>query len=268
MAQQNYFSHTSLDGRSAGTRISQAGYSWNTYGENIAAGYTTPEAVVAGWMNSSGHRANILRSSFCDIGVGYAYSASSSYGRYWTQNFGRKQNVSACSTVQLYTISAIADTQGEISPAGTVSVESGESQTFTITADPGYRIADVVVDGQSAGVQQQYTFSNVTANHTIEALFDVIAPQEYIITASAGLNGSISPAGAVSVESGDSQAFTITADPGYQIADVAVDGQFVGVLPQYTFNDVNQDHTIEASFAKSSDGIGYLPWIHILLLKE
>jgi uncharacterized protein YkwD len=171
MAQQNYFSHTSADGRSAGTRISQAGYSWKTYGENIAAGYATPEAVVAGWMNSSGHRENILRSSFCDIGVAYAYSASSKFGRYWTQDFGKKQNVSACSSIQEYAISGIARNHGKITPAGTVSVVSGGSRTFTITADPGYRIADVVVDGQSAGALQQYTFTNVGQDHTIEASF-------------------------------------------------------------------------------------------------
>ena len=93
MARNDYFSHTSLDGRSAGERISQAGYSWNTYGENIAAGYSTPAAVVEGWMNSAGHRANILSGSFCDIGVGLAYSAASRYGYYWTQDFGRREGV-------------------------------------------------------------------------------------------------------------------------------------------------------------------------------
>ena len=99
MAEQNYFDHTSLDSRTPAMRISQAGYSWSTYGENIAAGYPTPAAVMAGWMNSSGHRANILNSAFCDLGVGYAYAAESTYGAYWTQNFGRQQGVSACSSI-------------------------------------------------------------------------------------------------------------------------------------------------------------------------
>ena len=89
MGLQNYFSHTSLDGRTVPDRISDAGYSYNTYGENIAAGYQTPEAVIDGWMSSSGHRANILNPNFCDIGVGYAYTANSTYGHYWTQVFGR-----------------------------------------------------------------------------------------------------------------------------------------------------------------------------------
>ena len=248
MAQQNYFNHTSLDGRTPGTRISQAGYSWNTYGENIAAGYSTPQAVMEGWMKSPGHRANILRSSFCDIGVGYAYSAASSFRNYWTQDFGRKKNVSACSSTQEYTISASAGLHGNISPAGTVTVAQGGSRTFTITADPGYRIADVIVDGQSVGARQQYTFSNVTANHTIEAHFDIIVNQEYSISALAGLHGSISPVGTVTVVSGGSRTFTITADPGYRIADVIVDGQSVGARQQYTFSNVTANHTIEVDF--------------------
>ena len=96
MAENNYFSHTSLDGRVFSQRITNAGYIWNSAGENIAAGYSTPQAVMTGWMNSSGHRANILGSTFCDLGVGYAYGASSAYGSYWTQDFGRQAGVSSC----------------------------------------------------------------------------------------------------------------------------------------------------------------------------
>lgn len=94
MSQKNYFSHTSLDGRSAGQRIAESGYSFNTWGENIAAGYTTAASVMNGWMNSAGHKANILNTSFCDIGVGYAAA-----GRLWTQDFGRKQGILNCPPV-------------------------------------------------------------------------------------------------------------------------------------------------------------------------
>jgi uncharacterized protein YkwD len=99
MAAQNYFSHTGLDGSSPGDRIDATGYDANSWGENIAAGYATPDAVVDGWMNSAGHRANILGDSFCDIGVGYAYDGESTYGHYWTQNFGRQAGVSDCPAV-------------------------------------------------------------------------------------------------------------------------------------------------------------------------
>ena len=91
MSQNNYFSHTNLQGKSAGQRMLEAGYSLNAWGENIAAGFTTPASVMNAWMNSPGHRANILGASFCDVGVGYE-----SQGGYWTQDFGRKQGVFSC----------------------------------------------------------------------------------------------------------------------------------------------------------------------------
>jgi uncharacterized protein YkwD len=70
-------------------RVGQAGYSgWNALGENIAAGYPTPEAVVNGWMSSPGHRANILSPTFTEIGIGMA--SGGAYGAYWTQEFGRR----------------------------------------------------------------------------------------------------------------------------------------------------------------------------------
>jgi uncharacterized protein YkwD len=89
MAANGYFSHTSLDGRLPGKRLLDAGYFWYTYGENIAYGYPTPESVVNAWMNSPGHRANMLNSSFCDLGVGFAEY-------FWTQDFAREQGVYVC----------------------------------------------------------------------------------------------------------------------------------------------------------------------------
>ena len=77
-------------------RIEDAGYLWSAAGENIAAGYSTPQAVVTGWMNSAGHRQNILSSAYCDLGVGYAYNRSSTYDHYWTQDFGRRMGVTVC----------------------------------------------------------------------------------------------------------------------------------------------------------------------------
>ncbi|MEU6553456.1 CAP domain-containing protein [Streptomyces sp. NPDC046915] len=83
MAAHQNMSHTGSDGSSPGDRITRAGYSWSAYGENVAYGYSTPEQVMAGWMSSPGHRANILNCSFKQIGVGLAQP-----GSYWTQDFG------------------------------------------------------------------------------------------------------------------------------------------------------------------------------------
>ncbi|MDF6017096.1 sigma-70 family RNA polymerase sigma factor [Streptomyces sp. JH34] len=85
MVARDYFSHTSPDGTDPGARITAAGYRWSTYGENIAKGQQTAESVMDAWMNSEGHRANILNCAFKELGVG---RADSSGGPVWTQNFG------------------------------------------------------------------------------------------------------------------------------------------------------------------------------------
>ena len=82
MRDRHYFSHTSPTYGSPFEMIKAFGLSYRTAGENIAYGYRTPKAVVDGWMNSSGHRANILNASFTQIGVGYVPN-----GNYWTQMF-------------------------------------------------------------------------------------------------------------------------------------------------------------------------------------
>lgn len=87
MAAKGYFDHNSPDGRDPGDRITAAGYRWTTYGENIARGQQTPESVMEGWMNSPGHRDNILNCAFKEIGVG-VHDASG--GPWWTQAFGAR----------------------------------------------------------------------------------------------------------------------------------------------------------------------------------
>ncbi len=114
MANRDFFAHCDLDtGASPWDRMEAAGYIWNAAGENIAAGYSTPADVMTGWMNSSGHRANILSTNFRELGVGYIYQSNDQgnvrgdsngdciadqfnrgpYYRYWTQNFGRRNAV-------------------------------------------------------------------------------------------------------------------------------------------------------------------------------
>ncbi|HUJ88646.1 MAG TPA: hypothetical protein VLX12_00510, partial [Syntrophorhabdales bacterium] len=82
-----------------------------------------------------------------------------------------KVSVSAAFTATDPTITASAGTGGTISPSGSISVNYGASQTFTIKAKSGYTINSVTVDGKSVGRPSSYTFKNVTANHTIAAAF-------------------------------------------------------------------------------------------------
>jgi len=86
MAAHSYFEHNSQDGRTPFDRMTAAGYAFRSAAENIAAGQRTPAEVVDAWMNSAGHRANILNCGLTQIGVGYATGGS--FGTYWTQDFG------------------------------------------------------------------------------------------------------------------------------------------------------------------------------------
>lgn len=89
MAAKNYFSHTSLDGTAFSTRITNAGYSWSTVGENIAAGYSTITATVGGWYASAGHCANFMNKNFVQVGFGKGNSASSRYKYYWVADLAK-----------------------------------------------------------------------------------------------------------------------------------------------------------------------------------
>lgn len=85
MRDKNYFSHESPTYGSPFTMLTNFGISYRSAGENIAAGQRTAQEVVTAWMNSAGHRQNILNASYTHIGVGYA--SGGSYGTYWTQMF-------------------------------------------------------------------------------------------------------------------------------------------------------------------------------------
>jgi len=90
-----------------------------------------------------------------------------------TVTMDSSKTVTATFTMKTYTITASAGSGGSISPSGTVTVNYGNSQTFTITTDEGYHVEDVTVDNVSKGGITTYTFSNVTADHTISASFSI-----------------------------------------------------------------------------------------------
>jgi hypothetical protein len=227
--------------------------------------------------------------------------------------------VKAVQLAEGYIITAsVSGGYGSISPSGSVTVNQGDSQTFTITPCIGYAISAVTVDGASVGAVSTYQFTNVQANHTIQAAFlplyrittaagtgGTISPpgttlviqggsQSYTITpnegysniyrrrqqpmartnkhlhlhqctgtqtlqatfqqitygivSSAGTGGSISPLGGTIVNWGGSQEYYITPDYGYLISDVSVDGISQGAISYYSFTNVQDNHTIHASF--------------------
>ncbi|MGC9344138.1 MAG: SGNH/GDSL hydrolase family protein, partial [Bacteroidales bacterium] len=144
-----------------------------------------------------------------------------------------------------WTIISTSGPGGIIDPEDTLAIDEGDDQTYTITPDEGYDIADVVVDGTPQGPLPSFTFLNVVEDHTIEASFVL---KQYIITASAGPNGSINPSGNVIVNHGENQSFTFNPASGYQVGNVIVNGTNLGALPGYTFNNVTSNQTISVSF--------------------
>jgi uncharacterized protein YkwD len=92
MALRDFMSHVNPDGATLVDRIEAEGYPWRALAENIAAGYHTPQRVVEGWMDSPGHCVNIMKPTYTQIGVGYAYDqddgAETPYVHYWTLDFG------------------------------------------------------------------------------------------------------------------------------------------------------------------------------------
>ncbi|MCX6876832.1 MAG: MBG domain-containing protein [Verrucomicrobia bacterium] len=99
-----------------------------------------------------------------------------------------------------YTINATAGTGGTINPAGSTAVNPGSSQTFTITPNPGYKTAEVSVDGVSQGIRASYTFSNVTAPHTISATFTVLPTPSTTLTRHVGTGSTTTYGDALSFD--------------------------------------------------------------------
>jgi hypothetical protein len=91
MAAGGFFSHDGPDGSTPQSRVEGAGYrGWTFVAENIAAGQATPDAVMAAWMNSPGHRQNLLDPRAREIGIGHVYKGGTTYGNFWVEEFGAR----------------------------------------------------------------------------------------------------------------------------------------------------------------------------------
>ena len=146
--------------------------------------------------------------------------------------------------VPFYVITARTDGNGTITPADEVTVPQNGNQTFIITPNEGFQISEVYIDGELIPAVSTYTFTDVTADHSIAAFFVPF----YVITARTDGNGTITPADEVIVPQNGNQTFIITPNEGFQIAEVYIDGELIPVVSTYTFTDVIEGHTIEAFF--------------------
>src|SRR5579862_7275827 len=161
-------------------------------------------------------------------------------------NVHANHTISATFLLNSYTITATSDNNGIITPSGNVSVSSGGNQSFIMTPNAGYHVANVLVNGSSIGAQTSYTFTNVVSNGTIAVSYAI---DSLSIIATNGSHGTITPSGTLVLTYGSSQSYTIKADSGYHIGNVTIDtNTVVRGLTSKSFNAITRSHTIDAQF--------------------
>ena len=160
-----------------------------------------------------------------------------------------------------FTINASSIGSGRISPQGLIEVEYNTSQRFTFIANEGYYVKSITVDGVKLNASELinallygYTFENVKESHQIVAEFEILT---YTIISSSEGGGNITPSGTNTYNYGQNVTFTVEAYEGYYLQSIVVDGVslpesvFDQILTEgYTFEDLHNDHTITATFAK------------------
>lgn len=139
---------------------------------------------------------------------------------------------------------AVSQSQNGIIEPGTTEVSFGENLRMNILPDADCYIQDVLVDDESIGGTDSYTFVNITRNHSITAIF---ALKQYVIEVIQAPGGSISPQ-AAKVESGKSITFDITPDLNYEVSVLIVDGIHIPAANSYSFTNVTTDHSISSVF--------------------
>jgi hypothetical protein len=159
--------------------------------------------------------------------------------------FGNR-DLLAVFAINVYTVTATAGTNGSINPSGDLEVFHGDDISFEISPVPGYHIDDVLVNGESVGAVNTYTFENVTEDgNTIHAEFAI---NIYQVTVTHEGNGTISPDGVIEASHGSSLAFELTPDEGHRILDLEVNGQSVGAEENYILSNITANTTVHAIF--------------------
>ncbi|MHC4499949.1 MAG: InlB B-repeat-containing protein, partial [Planctomycetota bacterium] len=174
-------------------------------------------------------------------------SVQSGGNTYTLTNITADHTLNVTFKIQQFTVTASAGANGLIAPSGAITVNYGDSQLFTATANLGYEVDTWSVDGnsvQSGGTT--YTLTNVTADHTLGVTFKI---QQFTVTASYGANGSVDPNGAIVKNYGQDQLFTASPDVGYEVDTWSVDGNSVQTGGNtYTLSNITADHTLNVTF--------------------
>ena len=167
MADGDFFSHTDQgNGSTMVQRVNQTGYQWTTLGENIAVGQPNPEEVVQAWMNSPGHRRNILNSQFTHMGLGYFFKNPDGgqirYRHYWTQVFGAGESDSSGGT------GSSGSSSGGTGSSGSSSGSTGSSGSSSGTG--GSESFPDTGGSEMAGTNNSETFTGTSDSDTLNGL--------------------------------------------------------------------------------------------------
>jgi len=147
-----------------------------------------------------------------------------------------------------YMIEAIAGNNGSIEPSGQLFVPEYTSKTFQIRPNTNYIVQDVMINGDSVGPLEEYTFHDIDSDQTIHAFF-IARPQ---ITTRAEGYGQISPEGTVFVDRGDNLTVSFIPDDGHKLDYILVDNIIVAPKPQFNFTDIQFDHEVVGYFISTS----------------
>ncbi len=223
------YAHERPDGTSCFTAVKK---NYNGMGENIYSSPTSPEAAMEGWMNSPGHRANILKSSYKKIGVGYTYDASSKWKHHWVQMFGGELSTpDTLSAAELLTATMTlknvslrendSSVVGTLLGTGNTNIRSGGTYSIAKNFSGTIRINTtdaVTIDGTSAGdlSDVQIVAYSSTADLTIKNL-NVVNESGSVITFGLGAGNKLTLSGTSGLTTADTWAAVINIGGGLTV---------------------------------------------------
>jgi len=170
----------------------------------------------------------------------------------------KNRDLTGVFAVNIYIIKATAGDNGAINPSGEVEVIHGADVSFDITPIPGHFIEDVMVNEESVGPVEEYTFFAVTEDgQTIHAEFDILT---YEVTITYEGNGTVDPEGVVTVDHGEPLVIQLTPDEDHHVSDILVNDESVGAHEEYILTNITSPITFHAIFSFSVDITGIEPY--------
>lgn len=165
--------------------------------------------------------------------------------------------IEASFTLNTYTVTALVDGTGTLSPSVEQTVDHGSSLVFTATAGEGRHIAEILINGESSGGEGQASYalflSHIVEDTEVSAVFE---PDTFTVTLAEGDHVSFDPSGSQEVAYGGNLTVAMILDDTYRIIEVRVDGEPVDAEGSYTFENVTADHTLSVDVAKNGGGGG------------